>query len=97
MRKHQQISASTLCKFLLKSTVVDAVLAVAEAVVRTGSPQSLEFSLLLAKCLLSTLRTFDDEALAWCFLPLAWLHSAETPIIEMSNFLTIFGFCLSNS
>ena len=51
--------------------MVDAVLVVAEAVIETGSPQSSEFSLLLAKCLMSTLRTFDNEALAWCFLPLA--------------------------
>ena len=67
--------------------MVDAVSAVAEAVGGTGSPQSSEFSLLLAKCLMSTLRTFDDEALAWCFLPLAWLPNAETPIIEMSKFV----------
>ena len=43
--------------------MVDAPLAVAEAVGGTGSPQSSEFSLLLAKCLMSTLHTFDDEAL----------------------------------
>ena len=48
---------------MLKSTMVDAPLAVAEAVGGTGSPQSSEFSLLLAKCLMSTLHTFDDEAL----------------------------------
>ena len=87
MHKHQQISASTLCKFLLKSTLVDAVLAVAEAVGGTGSTQSLEFSLLLAKCLMTTLHTFQNEALGWCFLSLAWLHNAETPITEMSKFI----------
>ena len=64
--------------------MVDAVLAVAEAVGGTDSLQSSEFSLLLAKCLMSTLHTFNDEALAWCFLPLAWLRNAGTPIIEMS-------------
>ena len=67
--------------------MVDAVLVVAEAVIETGSPQSSEFSLLLAKCLMSTLRNFDDEALAWCFLPLAWLCNTETPITEMSKFI----------
>ena len=67
--------------------MVDAVLAVAEAVGGTGSPQSSEFSLLLAKCLMATLRTFDDEARTWCSLPLAWLHNAETPITEMSKFV----------
>ena len=67
--------------------MVDAVLVVAEAVIETGSPQSSEFSLLLAKCLMSTLRTFDDEALAWCFLPLAWPRNDETPTIEMSTFV----------
>ena len=67
--------------------MVDAVSAVAEAVGGTGSPQSSEFSLLLAKCLMSTLRNFDDEALAWCFLPLAWLCNTETPITEMSKFI----------
>ena len=87
MCKHQRISASTLCKFLLKSTMVDAVLAVAEAVGGTGSPQSSEFSLVLAKCLMSTIRSFDDETLAWFFLPLAWLRNAENPIIETSKFV----------
>ena len=65
MRKHQQILASMLCKFLLKSTIVDAVLEVAEAVGGTSSSQSSEFYLLLAKYLMSTLHTFNDEALAW--------------------------------
>ena len=64
-------------------------LAVAEAAGGTGSPQSSEFSLLLAKCLMSAFHTFDDGALAWCFLPLAWLHNAETPIIEMSKFVVL--------
>ena len=67
--------------------MVDAVLAVAEAVGGTGSPQSSEFSLVLAKCLMSTIRTFDDETLAWFFLPLAWLRNAENPIIETSKFV----------
>ena len=74
--------------------MVDAVLVVAEAVIETGSPQSSEFSLLLAKCLMSTLRTFDNEDLSWCFLPLAEHHIAETPIIEMSKFLEYFWFLL---
>ena len=67
--------------------MVDAVSAVAEAVGGTGSPQSSEFFLLLARCLMSTLHTFDDEALAWCFLPLAWLCNTETPVTEMSKFI----------
>ena len=67
--------------------MADAVSAVAEAVGGTGSPQSSEFSLLLVKCLMSTLCTFDDEALAWCFLPLAWLCNTETRITEMSKFI----------
>ena len=53
--------------------MVDAVLAVAGAVGGTGSPQSSKFSLLPAKCLMSTFRTFDDEALAWCFLPCVYV------------------------
>ena len=65
MRKHQQISASTLCKFLLQSTMVDAVLAAAEAVRGTGSPQSSEFSLLLAKCLMSTPHTLCMASQCW--------------------------------
>ena len=40
MRKHQRVSASTLCKFLPNSTMVDAVSAVAEVVWGIGSPQS---------------------------------------------------------
>ena len=87
MHKHQRILASTLCKFLQKSTIADAVLAVPKAVGGTGSPKSSEFSLLLGKCLMSTLCTFDNEALAYCFLPLAWLCNAETRIIEMSKFV----------
>ena len=63
--------------------MVDPFLVIAEAVGVTGSPQSSGFSLLLAKCLMSTFRTFHDGALSWCFLPLAWLRNAETPIFEM--------------
>ena len=87
MCKHQQISASILCKFLLKLTKADIVLAVAEAEGGTVLSQSMEFSSLLAKCPMSTFWTYDDEAFAWCFLPLAWLHNAETPITDMSNFI----------
>ena len=87
-----------LCKFLLKSTMVDAVLAVAEALGGTGSPQSSEFSLLLAKCQMSHFWRWSS-CLVLLTLSMAsqrwnshnWnvrIDLAEKP----ATFVSIFGF-----
>ena len=59
--------------------MVDAVLAFAEAVRGTGSPQSSEFSLLLAECLMSTLRTFDEKLLLGASYPLHGFTMLKLP------------------